>query len=445
MCEFEKQPITPLRLSDSEAPSGSNRQDHPRQFSLLSSLLSEHSVPSKPLTPGYISAPSAPSSSPSTAFSSPRANDEPVSILRRGSLGSDGEPFQLGQGRILPIYQRTAAPDTSPKRAGVTPRLDLVGPPLVSFTLRFSWRRHAHNQSGRRPSLKFEVVQSRPVVERTPVSAQQSEGEDDEEEEESEGMDPGYEEDSEDGFSDDEPTFIVQAMTRAREARLRDAKPPAQSVSLSPPTHEVGPPSRRGRGHIRVDPAADKDHKQCTRHHSPPPSDARSTRSAPPGPRDGRAGSPVPSLHSEDFYDEDEDNEDDQIGQEGAGDPMHFAHENENENENENDDHALASDDPDSAEATGISVVESGVRNILRRASEHLPTFSRPSFTPTSPADPRAIAKTDTDNARTPLTRARSLSARAANSPLHMAPLRTDDSLVRSPPMTCPGRCPDVG
>lgn len=59
---------------------------------------------------GYTSGggPSGPST-PSTALSSPRLHEEPVSILRRASFGSEGEQFFLPLSKVVPKESDKAA------------------------------------------------------------------------------------------------------------------------------------------------------------------------------------------------------------------------------------------------------------------------------------------------------------------------------------------------
>lgn len=109
--EFTKQPVAAVPGSDSEALSSSDGNDLPRPLSLLTSLLSSPKSGERGKRCDHLSGPSASSSPPSTAFGSPRIKEEPVSILRRGSI-SDGEVFHL------PSAKATAAPST-PEEARV--------------------------------------------------------------------------------------------------------------------------------------------------------------------------------------------------------------------------------------------------------------------------------------------------------------------------------------
>jgi hypothetical protein len=91
----------------------------------------------------------------------------------------------------------------------------------------------------------------------------------------------------------------------------------------------------------------------------------------------------------------------------------------------------------DSDDAEPVAGITAGVRNILRRASEHLPGFRRPSITATQPG---AVAiPAPAPAAPTPMVRARSLSA--APTPFQMSALSPDEGMSpRSRPVACPGR-----
>lgn len=246
---------------------------------------------------------------------------------------------------------------------------------------------------------------------------------------------------------------MMQAMARAREARARAPLVPIRAASVSPPRPAIVSPSRRGRGHIRVDPDVAQDHKSCTRHYSPPPSDARSSRSAPPGPRDGRAGSPVPSKHEdEDDDDDDEDDEERSDEEEEAqpeGEGRAAAAAVVHETTVTHDDEAVMSD------ASVDEAPMSTVRTILRRASEHLPSFRRPSFAlSTLQSDAVDIVDKSPPAEDPVLSRARSLGARshpvgilstdggAETSLRRVGILSADEGegMARSRPMTCPVR-----
>ncbi|RSH91982.1 hypothetical protein EHS25_009353 [Saitozyma podzolica] len=180
--------------------------------------------------------------------------------------------------------------------------------------------------------------------------------------------DLGYQEDEEDGeFSDDPETaafprdalqsdgngnFAFARPTNWRRRGARRQRDGSPSASPPPAPAVLPPPARRGRGHIRVvdDPShsGKEGKKGCSRHCSPPPARSRSNsiRGPPPpgsspsarnlkekhqqlhpqphakkscsgrlsdaGPRDGRAGSPMPPrvLDLESELDEEDDDED---------------------------------------------------------------------------------------------------------------------------------------
>jgi hypothetical protein len=159
----------------------------------------------------------------------------------------------------------------------------------------------------------------------------------------SEESDLGYQEDSESSDEDaDSPRYRYPIgkekkypFARSTNYRRRRLNPTERERALSPsppPAPAVlPPPTRRGRGHIRVDESCisgKETEGHCSRHRSPPPSRSRSHsrtrngngngigmgegRLSDAGPRDGRAGSPMPSrskiLAPSDDEDEDENN-----------------------------------------------------------------------------------------------------------------------------------------
>ncbi|KAL1409685.1 hypothetical protein Q8F55_003681 [Vanrija albida] len=151
---FRKQPIRPI--SDAEVVSSDDQK--PRPVSLLSSMLSDHASPPRL---EFIGGGRSGSSTPSTTVASPKANDthDPVSILRRSSIGSDAEPFHLPLARVTSAVLKDQVPPPNAHRPG---------------------------------ALKFAVATHRPDTERhvVPLPVDDSEGDD--------GMtDAGYEEDSE--------------------------------------------------------------------------------------------------------------------------------------------------------------------------------------------------------------------------------------------------------
>jgi len=147
----------------------------------------------------------------------------------------------------------------------------------------------------------------------------------------SEESDLGYQEDSESSDEDgDSPRYRTgkkYPFARPTNYRLRRANPDVdRALSPSPPPAPavLPPPTRRGRGHIRVDESCISGKETdagCSRHRSPPPSRSRSHsrnrhglgegRLSDAGPRQGRAGSPMPSrskiLAASDEEEEDED------------------------------------------------------------------------------------------------------------------------------------------
>ncbi|GMK59949.1 hypothetical protein CspeluHIS016_0901660 [Cutaneotrichosporon spelunceum] len=397
--EFRKQPLSPAPGSDSDFMS-SDGQEHPKPISLLSSMMGGQTSPrSKQYLSGSTSGPSAPSTAPSTTFSSPRPQEEPISILRRSSVGSDGEPFLLPMARALP---------TSPDKQEIKqPRLS---------------------------SLKFAVTSRPSGFEPQPMTTVPQH--DDLEDDRGTVTDKGYEEDSEDGFtSDDEPSFVMQAhhkmaMARAREAQLTAARP----TSASPPLRPTAPPPRCGRGHVRVDPAVGDDTGRCSRHYSPPP-DTRQ-RSAPPGPRNGRAGSPVPDPM--DIDDEDDDDDDDD-GEENDNEGAARKRDSSREDITSTSPGASPSPRPTTQQSAGPpSSIGTGVRNMLRRASEHLPSFRRPSFT--APISEELVTLDDDDDSidsgRVLLSRARSLGARTKPTAVTLS--QDNATAIPSRPIACP-------
>jgi hypothetical protein len=307
----------------------------------------------------------------------------------------------------------------------------------------------------------------------------EDDGERENDEDESEESDLGYQEDEEDGaFSEEDVTtsfppgdapfnkFAFARPTNYRRRRQRDDSP---STSPPPAPAILPPPARRGRGHIRVidDPThSGKEGKGCSRHVSPPPARSRSnsTLGPPPpgsspsarkmirkekkfqngrlsdaGPRDGRAGSPMPprvlDLEGEDEG-EDENNEpaeeevpgipaltppkprggwrsDDSIfygpnSQQTRGiAPIRLESIPRNVSAPPTRTSVFDDSDDEAAVRRGRSIsisgpvptsvpmeqqlssmgVGDGVRKFLRRASEHLPLFRRPS----APIDPAAL------------------------------------------------------
>ncbi|TXT06071.1 hypothetical protein VHUM_03544 [Vanrija humicola] len=406
---FRKQPIPPL--SDAEVISSDDQK--PKPVSLLSSMLSDHASPPRL---EYMARGRSGSSTPSTAISSPKANDhgDPVSILRRSSIGSDCEPFRLPLARVI-----TPAPkDQEP----------------------------AVHRPG---ALKFAVATNHPDPERpiVPLPVDHSGGD--------HLTDDGYEEDSEDGFSDDEPSFMFHVHKLLEQGRGRQTSCliKERPASTSPTR---GAESRRlSRDHIRVDPSAGRDHNRCSRHQSPPPSARPDShfRSARPGPREGRAGSPIPSSlpnDEDEDEDDDEEGEGDEEGEEGASmeGTVRSCPEADTAIEEDSD-----SSDPSAPPmaalmpATVSASLGNGVRSILRRASEHLPGF-RPSLAATPPeatTTPATSGDLSFEDQPT-LGRAKSLGSRPNRRPDILLSTTETAALAPSRPIACPSRGrPNVG
>jgi hypothetical protein len=221
----------------------------------------------------------------------------------------------------------------------------------------------------------------------------------------SDDTDGGYEEDEEDGMFDDDEDYAAEIPRGPSPSDFPFARPtnyrrkrnhaaiPSTAGSVAPAAFE--PPLRRGRGHIKVNEPPEFTRKACSKHCSPPPRSRSSSnahemleglrghrvKSSSPrisdaGPRYGRAGSPMPDRVSDVDTDEDEEEvqpspprvrggwrSDDAVFK-NARTPRHVS--------------APVTmpvfDDEDE-----VSSMTDGVRDFLRRASEHLPGFRRPS------------------------------------------------------------------
>jgi hypothetical protein len=237
----------------------------------------------------------------------------------------------------------------------------------------------------------------------------------------SEESDLGYQEDSEssDEDIDGSPRYrqgpkskypFARSTNYRRRRHVSEANGERERSPSPPPAPAVlPPPTRRGRGHIRVDESCISGKETeggCSRHRSPPPSRSRSHsrsgdqkmervgRLSDAGPRDGRAGSPMPSRSkilaaSEDEEDQDQD-------QEVEGSPVDKKDVFGSWSGWKSDD---ASFYGSSSMVKGIRTVsapprepgsaigdrdagavdeQSGVRSFFRRASEHIPAFRRP-------------------------------------------------------------------
>jgi hypothetical protein len=169
----------------------------------------------------------------------------------------------------------------------------------------------------------------------------------------SEESDLGYQEDSELSSDEDElnsrvrgPKYLFARSTNYRRNRRRDLG----TLSTSPPPAPavLPPPARRGRGHIRMDESCISGKETeggCSRHRSPPPSKSASGsrsgsrsqsrrasetgmgerigRLSDAGPRQNRAGSPMPTkskiLQATDVSEEEDEEEDSSVPRNGGG------------------------------------------------------------------------------------------------------------------------------
>ncbi|WVQ98755.1 hypothetical protein IAU59_005886 [Kwoniella sp. CBS 9459] len=380
---------------------------------------------------------SAHSSVPSTAFSSPRNPGHGIlqhgkssdhvgssSILRKENMVTssdhavDGSSVGLGLGGVETLRHRLQ--DVEAKRE------------RIEWADNVAARKSSPNRAG---GLKFAMVPqpSRPVGPSTTAMSADVRMEDHEEED----SDDGYQEDEEGGFDTDssgdllddvDPRYPFARSTNFEQPRfIGSTQIPAKPVYPAPAL--LPPPSRRGRGHIRVDESAalpgDQD-KTCSRHRSPPPTRSRSgsqARSSAPGspikrhqsgrlsdagPREGRAGSPMPGRMSADSLDDDDDDEgEDDEGEVDRVDLQQGEDINSSSGWRSDDvvfygpharqvkpiimdrkrRHSSASAranavfvDSDDEGESSTAVIGTGVRDLLRRASAHVANFQRPSF-----------------------------------------------------------------
>ena len=180
-----------------------------------------------------------------------------------------------------------------------TPQLHPVTPTTPDSPIPILRRDSVSSADEHARALKFTVISPHTVA--PPVMSEAS------------GSSDGYEEDEEDGaFSDDE-VYSTHIPTPAQFPFARPTNYDGSSTSPSaPPAPAIlPPPSRRGRGHIRVVDGNDAP-KSCSRHCSPPPARSRSgseckSRTSDAGPRDGRAGSPMPDVSDLSDVDDEED------------------------------------------------------------------------------------------------------------------------------------------
>lgn len=247
-------------------------------------------------------------------------------------------------------------------------------------------------------------------------------------------MDPGYEEDSEDGMSDsedDDPAFLLHSRNIALDKALsllenRTKSPPPPRIYRPNPATDSSV-ENRGRAHVRVDPSAVQNHNSCSRHCSPPPAEPEPLRPALPGPRDGRAGSPLPSQDALSDLEDEED--EDEEGSERSGDDGLESSSNLRKEQPGHEQSALVFDSSDEEPPRGL-------RHMLRRASEHIPAFRRRSFGWTVGDNSTSRSSVEPMSGGNVL-RARSLSTGPIRIGGHANPAPSE---VRSPPLACPRR-----
>lgn len=178
--------------------------------------------------------------------------------------------------------------------------------------------------------------------------------------------------------------------------------PPAPIFKVARPSSNR-PAGGRERGRVRVDPLALQSNSSCSRHCSPPPAEPEPLKAASPGPRDGRAGSPAPAQETlSDLEDSADDGTCDE-GESGAGGRRASAV------AAGRDESALLSDSSDEEPRRGL-------RQMLRRASEHIPAFHRRSFRWTLDEGTTGCTSNGSEGAQNGVLRARSMSA----GPLHV-------------------------
>ena len=271
-----------------------------------------------------------------------------------------------------------------------------------------------------------------------------NDNEDDNEEMEdgSEESDLGYQEDSESSDEGESPRYRNgngsgkdKKYPFARSTNFRRRRPPTdpeRALSPSPPPAPaiLPPPTRRGRGHVRVDESCisgKETEGHCSRHRSPPPSSRSRSHSrtrmnmmgegrlSDAGPREGRAGSPMPSrskiLAATEDEDEDEkerrdspnDKKEDVFGSWGwkSDDAAFKGGKVKGIRAVSAPGYAITMTD-DEQQATEP---DSGVRSFFRRASESIPVplipFRRPEAYP-QPHPPATATATTTGRALSP-------------------------------------------
>lgn len=233
---------------------------------------------------------------------------------------------------------------------------------------------------------------------------------------ESEGSDLGYQEDSEssDEDIDGSPRYrqgpkSKYPFARSTNYRRRRHAPESEgqrdrSPSPPPAPAVLPPPTRRGRGHIRVDESCISGKETeggCSRHRSPPPSRSRSHsrsgdqkmervgRLSDAGPREGRAGSPMPSRSKILAASEDEEEQEQEMEESPVDKKDVFG----SWNGWKSDDASFygpnsmvkgirtVSAPPPHEQGSAVAdedAGENGVRSFFRRASEHIPAFRKP-------------------------------------------------------------------
>ncbi|WWC61078.1 uncharacterized protein I303_103656 [Kwoniella dejecticola CBS 10117] len=351
------------------------------------------------------------SSTPSTAFSSPRAPGHGIlqqakspenlaaqggSILRRESNSglSDEGHVGLGLGGMEALTSRLEKVEEKRERIGWADEVD--HPPRTN-ALKFAVAPHPNHPG---PESGF-----RPL---SPPSDDELDGD----------IDDGYQEDEEDGFDSDDsqgsqidPRFPFARPTNFGQhpRYIGGTRIPSQETAPAPAL--LPPPSRRGRGHVRVDEESTAQDKTCSRHRSPPPVRSRSSsghRSSRPlprsptgrlsdaGPREGRAGSPMPGPISDESEDEAEHiNGPEEIPEQArtlaagwrSDDAVFYGPHAKQVNPIRRirpRRHSSALDnsvfvDSEEEDKEGLQPSISGIGNFFRRASEHIPGFRRPS------------------------------------------------------------------
>lgn len=393
--------------------SSNDGDEVPRPLSMLTTLLSSPKADQQRQRSNQSSDVSPSPSPPMAALDSPRMRGDPVSILRRGSL-SEGEFHHLASTRP---NAGTTTPDQLPEL-----RLVCNGVPSLN----------SHQLP--RPALKFAVATH--MSPKRPQCAEEILNSYDE-------VDPGYEEDS-DGDSSDSEADGPPVLLQSRNLALDKALALLDNRAMSPPPPRIYRPSsatdqspeNRGRGHVRVDPSAVQSRQSCSRHCSPPPAEPEPLKPALPGPREGRAGSPVPSCDILCGSDIDEDDNDEGTTRGLCTKDDHELNDSAvlRRERQMRDDSALLSESSDEEPTRGL-------RQMLRRASEHIPVLRRRSFGwtvgDTRRSSPGSIPIEGND-----ALRPRSLSTGPIRISNKGNPAARES---RSQPLPCPGRLAEKG